>query len=142
MKFKKIKNGYVVKLEKGEEIIESLTKFCRDNNIKAGFIAGIGAADNVVLKYYNKEKKEYLSKKFSGESYEIISLSGNISLLGDKPFLHVHIALSQADYKVFGGHLGSADITVTGEIIITSCDSRIKRKLDNDFGLNLFDLPN
>ncbi|MFA6089566.1 MAG: PPC domain-containing DNA-binding protein, partial [Candidatus Woesearchaeota archaeon] len=90
MKSKKINNGYIIRLEKGEEIIELLTKFCKNNKIKSGIITGIGGTDNACLKYYDLEKKEYLSKKFSGKNYEIVSLNGNISLIKNEPFMHIH----------------------------------------------------
>jgi hypothetical protein len=140
MKFEKLNDNYLVKLEKGEEIIKTLTQFCEDNNIKSGTVAGIGGADDITLKYYDPEKKEYLSKNFNGKNYEIISLNGNISLLDEKPFLHLHAIIGDSDYRTFGGHLAMATIAITGEIIINLADKAINRKMDNEFKLNLLDL--
>ncbi len=120
--------------------MEALAKFCEEKNIKSGSIAGLGGTDNAWIKYYDLKKKKYISKKFSGKNYEIISLNGNISGLNRKPFLHVHAALGDSNFKVFGGHLGSAVIAITGEIIINVTDSVIKRKLDDEFKLNFLDL--
>lgn len=140
MQSKKLTNGYILKLEKGEEIIESLVKFCEDNNIKSGSIAGIGGTDNATLKYYDREKKEYVPKNFSGKDYEIVSLIGNISLVDGKPFAHIHIALGDADYNMFGGHLGSAIISITCEITINMTDDTLNRKFDDEFKLNFLDI--
>lgn len=140
MKFRKINSGYIIRLEKGEEIIHALISFCEDNNIKSGSITGIGGTDNVSLKYYDQEKKEYISKKFSGKNYEIIGLNGNISLVEDKPFAHIHIILGDSDYRAFGGHLESAIIGITCEITIVMADSTINRKFDDEFKLYFLDL--
>jgi hypothetical protein len=140
MKSKKLNNGYIIRLEKGEEIIDALTRFCSDNGIKSGSIAGVGGTDDVLLKYYDIQKKDYFSKKYSGKNFEIISLNGNISLVKGKPFVHIHTVLGDADYNAFGGHLGSAVIAITCEITITMADGTISRKLDDEFKLNFLDI--
>jgi len=139
MKYKKVNAGYFIKLEKGEEIIQGLTQFCEDNNIRSGSISGVGGTDNVAIKYYDLEKGEYLPKRFSGKNYEIVSLNGNISLVEDKPFVHLHIMLGDSDYRTFGGHLGSAVVDITCEIAINMSDSVINRKFNNEFKVNFWD---
>ncbi|MFA6273536.1 MAG: PPC domain-containing DNA-binding protein [Candidatus Paceibacterota bacterium] len=141
MQSKKLEEGYVIKLEKGEEIVESLAQFCAENYIKSGMISGIGGSDDVSIKYFDKEKKEYINKKFNDQDYEIISLTGNISLIEEKPFPHIHIMIGDSEYKTFGGHLGFAVISITCEIfIITAHDDTINRKMDEEFKLNFLDL--
>lgn len=140
MQSKKLTDGYILKLEKGEEIIETLAKFCGDNNIKSGSVTGIGGTDNATLKYYDREKKEYIPKNFSGKDYEIVSLLGNISLVEGMPFAHIHIALGDADYNLFGGHLGSAVTSITCEITINMTDGILNRKLDDEFKLNFLEI--
>jgi len=140
MKFKKINDGYVVRIEKGEEIIQTLTDFCEQNNVKSGSIAGIGGTDDVSVSYYDQEKKEYIPKRYGGKNYEIISLNGNISLKEGKPFAHIHITLGDSDYSVFGGHLESAVISVNCEMVISMANDKVERKFDKDLQLNLLDL--
>jgi len=141
MESKKVNNTYIVRLEKGEEILSSLTKFCEDNKIYSGSISGIGGADEVTLKYYDLIQKKYLEKRFAdGINYEIIALNGNISRLDGKPFIHMHITLGDPQYKVFGGHLGSAKISITAEIYINVVDTVIDRKYDEGFQLNFLDV--
>ncbi len=140
MKYKRVENGYFVKLEKGDEIIETLTKLCRDNYIRSGSILGIGGTDNISIKYYDLEKKEYIPKNFSGKNYEIISLNGNISSMEGIPILHIHVVIGDSDYRTYGGHLSTAVIDITSEIIINTKDNILNRKPDSEFGLNLWDL--
>ena len=41
MKFKKIdENDFIIRLEVGEKIIESIQKFCKENNIRLGYFNG------------------------------------------------------------------------------------------------------
>lgn len=140
MKSKKVDNKYIIRLEKGEEIIKTLSEFCQENNILAGSLTGIGAANDITMKSFDTKKNEYVSKRFNEESYEIISLNGNISLLGNQPFLHIHISIGNSNYNVFGGHLDSAVISITCEIIIDVIDEKIIRKSNNEFKLNFLDL--
>lgn len=140
MKSKKNSTGYIIRLEKGEEVMETLTKFCETEKIKSGSISGIGATSDATLKSFDVKTKKYLEKKFSGENYEILSLNGNITSLNDKPFLHMHAVLSDPNYIAFGGHLGSATISTTGEIIINTFNDAISRKLDNEFQLNFINI--
>ncbi len=140
MHFKKLNNKYIIRLEKAEEILKTLTAFCEKNNIKAGFISGIGGTDNVSLKYYDLKEKKYLSKTFEGKNFEILSMQGNISLVDNKPFLHIHMTCGDSDYSVFGGHCESAIISITGEIVIEVLDTVLTRKLDEEFQLNFLDV--
>ena len=140
MKAKKINHSYIIRLEKGEEIVKTLTQFCLIRKIKAGDITGIGGTNNTVLKYYDSKKGKYLSKRFYGKNYEIAALTGNISLVNKKPILHIHILISDSTYRVLGGHMESAVISITGEIIITPTRIAIERQLNEEFKLNFLDI--
>ena len=141
MKFRKENNTYIVRLEKGDEIVNSLTQFCEENKIYSGLISGIGGTDDFVLKYYDLEKKEYIPKRFAdGINYELISLNGNISKLDGKPMIHLHATLGDPEYKVIGGHLDSAVISINGEICINVLDEPLERKFDKDFKVNFWDV--
>ena len=139
MQYKKVSGGYFIKIEKGEEVLETLTKFCKDNNLKSGSISGIGGTNDVSIKYYDMEKKEYLPINFGGKNYEIISLNGNISLVEGKPFVHLHIMIGDSDYRTFGGHLGKAVVGLTAEIMINMTEDIIERKLDEKYNLNFWE---
>lgn len=128
---------HFIVLERGEEIIASITKYAADHSIKAGSIMGIGAAMDVTLRYYDLPSKTYKDQIFS-EDYEILSLSGNISLLKGKPYTHIHIALGKNDFGVIGGHLGSGTVAVTCEVILDASDAVIERQFDDRIGLNLW----
>jgi len=139
MFFKKIPNGYVVRLEVGEEVVTSLSDFAEKEKIPGGFLFGLGAIKDAALGYFDVEKKEYVKKTFNQE-YEISSLVGNIYYFEGKPAVHAHVTLSGKDFGVVGGHLFSAVVTGTGEFFIYLSGDLLERKKDHKAGLNLLDL--
>ena len=138
MKAQKKGNLVFGRIEKGEEIITTFKEICKLHDIKSGFINGLGAAEDVQIAYYNVETKQYEHKQLSGD-FEIVSLSGTISVFDNEPHIHLHIALSDADFNMIGGHLDHALVSLTCEFMINGFDAEIQRKLDTETGLNLLD---
>ena len=112
MKFKKCGNHVIVRIDKGEEIVDTLKRACRESTVTLGSISGIGSTNRATIGLFETATKEYLSKELTGE-YEITHLSGNISTMRSEVYLHLHITLSDARYNVFGGHLNSAIVSGT-----------------------------
>lgn len=136
---KKVDQQWILKLEKGEEIVQSVTKFCIENEINLGSMTGIGAVDNAKIGFFDTKKQKYETKNLS-EDYEITSLNGNISMKEGKPFLHLHITLANNEYNLLGGHLFEATVSATCEIFLSEITGIISRKLDPTTGLYLLDL--
>ncbi len=139
MKHKKKGDVFVLRFYKGEEIIKEMSDFLHRNKILIASFSGIGAASSAVLGFYSLKEKKYSWKDFTGE-YEIASLSGNVSLLGGKPFVHAHIIICDSKHNCFGGHLKEAAVGATIEIVLRQIKGKVKRKLDEETGLNLLDL--
>ena len=138
MEFRKFDNVYALRLDRGEEIVESIKKFVKTENITLAHMEGIGATDDITIGIYNLEKKEYIKKNFKG-LWEIVSLNGNITVMNGEPYLHIHICCSNAEGEMVAGHLNDARIGVTGEIFITKIDGQIDRKKDENIGINLWE---
>jgi len=129
MKFKKIENTYIIKLERGEKIIENIKKFCTENDIKCGYFSGIGALDEVELAHYIVENKKYTSKVFK-QVLEITNLTGNIGTMDNEVYLHCHITLGDEEMKSIAGHLNEGKVSATCEIILVNLDGEVNRKHD------------
>ena len=93
MQSKKIKDNYVISIGRGEEIIKSLLDFCEKNKIKLGHFSGIGAVNKAELAHYSVETKKY-STKIIEKPLEILNLSGNVTTMEGKCYIHAHIALA------------------------------------------------
>ncbi|MEJ5166280.1 MAG: PPC domain-containing DNA-binding protein [Thermoanaerobaculia bacterium] len=131
MFFDCFKPFYILRLVRGEEIISSLRFFVEKKKIPSGILWGIGAVKNAEIGYFDDKKKEYLKKKFK-KSLEILSLSGSISLIENKPYIHLHCVLGDEKLKGFGGHLFSGITSATAEIYIYTLKRKIYRKKDEE----------
>ena len=49
MLFKRFGNKYVIRIDKGEEIVACLKKICTDNKILVGSVSGIGAVSRAQI---------------------------------------------------------------------------------------------
>lgn len=139
MKSRKINNTYFLRLERGEKIIESLRKFCAENNISAGYFSGIGALDEAELAHYIVKNKKYTYESFR-QPLEIINMTGNVTIMNKEIYLHCHITLSDVNMDAIGGHLKEGIVSATCEIVLVKLDAAVERKYDEVTGLNLIDL--
>ena len=157
MKAHAIDHGFLVRLDKGEEIISSLVDFCAKEKILFASVSGIGAVGKAKLAVFDTKKKEYLEREFAGD-FEIVSLSGNVTIAQGKVKPHLHVCIAGNDSQIetqFGnspsnisdgvhflahaGHLVFAEVSVTCEIILNVSEGRIERKKDTETGLMLID---
>ena len=123
---------------KDEDMLDSLTSFIRENEIKSGFINGIGALSTAQLGYFDGTDYQ---KFVISENVELTSLSGNIALLNGEPMLHIHALVSDPSGTTKGGHVFSGCIIdPTGEFIIHEFTDSMVRSLDPSSGLNLLNL--
>jgi len=121
-------------VEKGEKLIETLTRQFKSADLSGGVLSGLGALTHAELGYYHLNRKEYTRKRFD-EEYELLSLTGNIALKDGLPFIHAHVTLSGEDFSAFGGHLFEAVVAVTAEISVIPFDFSPERKPNDSVGL-------
>ncbi len=138
MRYKKTGSFYIVRIDRGEEIVGTLKLFCTDKKIALGTVQGIGAADPVTIGLFETGTKTYHTTTLTGD-HEISSLLGNITTKDGECYLHVHATLSDASYRVYGGHMSSAVVSGTCELFITVIDDHAGRTFDTGVGLNLLD---
>jgi len=139
MKIQKAGQKLMLKLEKGEEIIQSLTRVCKNEGIKLASLSGIGAADNLRIGSMDPLTGIYASRTFTG-MLEITSLSGNITMRNGEPFPHIHIVVGDENCNAYAGHLLEANINVTCEIVLTIIDGEITRSFDDSVKAKTWDL--
>jgi predicted DNA-binding protein with PD1-like motif len=130
--YRKDGNGYLLVLKRGQPVIASLNIFMAKEKLPGASIAAIGAVKEVTVAYYNIEEKRYVYQTFN-PSMEVISLTGNLGYFENKPIVHSHIALAGPDYKLFGGHLKEATVSLILEIFITPTTKPITREWNKDF---------
>jgi predicted DNA-binding protein with PD1-like motif len=103
----------VLRLDPGDEIVESLAAFAERNAIGAGLISGIGAVGEAELGFFDRHLKEYVRKLYRGEF---------------------------ADMVAVGGHLFRAVVTVTCEVHLVTDAASVRRVRDAERGFSPLDL--
>lgn len=136
MEYRKFDNNYIVRLNRGEEVVDCLKELCKEEDIKLAEITGLGASNLVEIGIFNPGTKEYNTKIFEG-MFEITSLVGNATRKDGDVYLHIHINFGDENGIVRGGHLVKSKISATSEIVIRKIDGEVGRKLSEEIGLNL-----
>lgn len=137
MEYKKFENAYVVRLDPGDEICESLLAIATQENIALASISGIGAVNIINIGVFDTTTKTYHANNFEG-AFEIVSLLGTLSQMDGKPYLHVHMSVGDMEGKMLGGHLTSAVISATAEIVLQLIPGNVDRVFNEEIGLNVF----
>ena len=139
MEYRKFPQGYVLRLDPGEEIVEQLTALVEREQVQLGSVSAIGAAGDVTVGIFNTREKQYYSRRYQGD-YEISALVGNVSRKDGKPYLHLHITIGNpVTGEVHAGHLTACTISATLELFLQVWDGAVGRKFSGAVGLNLFE---
>lgn len=137
MEYRGFGNHYVLRIDKGEEVLSSIEKLCRAEKIRLGSAVGLGACDRVTVGLFDTVNKVYKKNTFEGPM-EITSLVGNISEKEGEPYLHFHINVCDEANRILGGHLNECFISATGEITVTKIEGTVEREMSREIGLNLY----
>lgn len=137
MDYRKYGGRYLVRLDKGEELLSCVKRIAESEQIRLGEFRGLGAADDLELGVYDVAQQVYFKSQYTG-AYEITSLFGTISEKDGEVYLHAHLSASSADGNSVGGHLNRAVISGTCEMVIEPMEGHAGRKRNEATGL--FDL--
>lgn len=137
MEYRKYEKDYVLRIDRGEEILQAVSQVCEKENIRLGTVNGIGAVGEVTLGVFNREKFQYESKEYKGD-FEIASCMGNISTMNGNTYLHIHMAVGNPEKgEVHAGHLNRGIVSLTGEFFLHQIEGEIDREYSEKVGLNL-----
>jgi uncharacterized protein len=128
---------FVLILDKGEEAVACIEQFAREKGIAAAQLTGIGAFSDAVLGFFDWATKDYRKIPVQ-QQVEVVSLLGDVALGPDgKPALHPHVVVSRADGIAMGGHLLSAHVRPTLEVVLTESPGHLHKRKDPESGLAL-----
>lgn len=130
------KDFYILRLDPGEELRQEVEKFCKEQGINTAWVNALGSSKELELAYYILENKEYETKSFL-QNFEITTVTGNIALKDDNPFIHIHGTFSDRAMNVIGGHINRCVISATCEVSIRKTEEAMGRKYDDLTGLHL-----
>ena len=134
MQSKEENNLILVRLFPGEDIYGALKEVCQKHKVETAVVlSGLGQLKQFELGYF-KEKGNYMPQEFD-KAHELLSLTGNISLQNGEYNFHLHAILGDEQKKTVGGHLIKGKVEVTNEIALLKTGVKMKRKLEEDTGL-------
>ncbi|HAF70742.1 MAG: hypothetical protein XD60_0668 [Acetothermia bacterium 64_32] len=110
----KAKSGdlWVIRFQDGEKLPQGLV----DLGIRSAAILGaVGMLRDLVLAYWDGER--YLEEPVA-EPVELLSLLGNLGEKEGETVVHAHVAAAKRGGAVVGGHLLSATVHNTVELIL------------------------
>jgi len=134
MEYKRFGDKIVLRLDKGDEITESVISVAQKEGVSLAEISGIGATDDFTVGVFDMAKSVYDSFSYNG-NHEITSLTGNITEMNGKTYQHIHITCAGKNGFV-GGHLLRAKISLTAEIFINILSGKIDRRKDENLKIN------
>lgn len=125
---------FTFRLKPGEYLKEEIEKAVLEKDIKAGILLSIvGGLEKAVLRMPGSKPENQMVKEWDGP-FEIVSGTGTLSKNG----CHIHIALSDQNGNVIGGHLKDGCVVkYTAEIVLGVFEDVVyERKLDKATGFN------
>ncbi len=136
MEYGRFGDTVLLRIDRGEEIIETVKKVAEKERIRLASVEALGAVDDFTVGVYDVAAKRYDSKTFTG-AFEIVSLVGTITEKDGAFYQHLHMSAGNRDCEVFGGHLNRAVVSVTCEMVIRVLSGAVDRAPDPETGINL-----
>ncbi len=127
---------FAVILDSGDEVMESIFSFAKEQKLHASQFNAIGAFSKVTLGYFDFGIKDYKRIEIN-EQVEVLNIAGDISLYENEYKIHAHVVVGKKDGTAHGGHLMNATVHPTLEIILTESPAYLKREMDKDSGIPL-----
>lgn len=130
---------WVIRLDKGDEIMASLRDFCLNHDIRGASFMAFGAVENVRLGCYMPTERAYWRHTVERQ-VEVVSLLGNIGWFEGRPVIHAHAAVGDYSQQTFSGHLEDARVNPTLEVFLTDLGAELIRESDEESGLKVLKL--
>lgn len=140
MEAKRVGGVYLVRLDPGEEALQSLKRVADTYRIGFATLAGLGILWSVTLGYYDTNEQSHQEHTLQ-EPVSVLTLNGNITKDQDgERTVHAHVVVGRSDYGVVGGRLMKGIVGSTLEAVVTPGPATIRRRHDERSGLELWDL--
>ncbi len=129
---------WVLVFDAGEDPVPELERFAGQQRLRGAHLTAIGAFSEAVVAYFDWDAKQYRPIPIR-EQVEVLSLVGDIADVDGHPELHAHAVLGRADGSAVGGHLRSARVRPTLEVVLQETPAHLVRVHDPASGLALID---
>ena len=131
--------SWMLVFDAGDDFQETLLAFAREKEIAGATFSAIGTFQHATLGYWDLERKEYLHIDMP-EQVEVCSLTGNVARSPQgEPKVHAHAVIGRRDGSTRAGHVVSARVRPTLELVLTETPEPLTRRLHPALGLALLD---
>lgn len=137
MEYRKYGDTYMARIDVGEEIMQSLLSLCEKEGIRLAQVTAIGAVDKAKIGVYDLQEQRYHAEELNG-FMEITNLSGSVTQMDGKPYIHLHTTLADRQNAVHGGHLIEMRVGATCEMFVRTLVGEVTRQKDENLGINLW----
>lgn len=131
--------AWAIIFHEGDEIMSGLLDWTLREKVSGGHLSAIGAFSSALFGWFDKNQKAFLNIPVK-EHVEVVSLIGDIGLVGDKPALHIHGSIAHSDGTVRGGHLIMGVASPAMELFVTEFVVALHKREDPATTLQIFDL--
>ena len=97
--------AHILKPPFGSDLLKELESFVRAKGINLAWLSGIGAVSRATSATTTRPRSTGWTS--SDQRLEVVSMTGNVSLLNGEPIVHVHVVLADEEGRCYGGHLGN-----------------------------------
>ncbi len=125
--------------DKGDEPVSELERFARERELTAASFVGIGAFEEVVLGYFDRDRKEYAEIPIA-QQVEVLTLAGDVAVADGEPMVHAHVVVGKPDGTAHGGHLLRGRVWPTLEVVLTESPVELRKTHDPETGLALISI--
>ena len=94
--------------------------------------------NGATLGWFDPQRKMYKKIPIDGQ-HEVIGMSGDIALYQGKPVVHTHMVVGGPDGTTRAGHVLSAVVSPTLEVMVTVDPVTMHKRFDPDTDLTLID---
>ena len=102
MEYRKFDKTYIVRIDRGEEILEQVRELALKEGIRLASVQALGAVNEFTVGVFRPGEKRYDANVFQGD-YEIVSLTGTINTMDGGFYTHLHMSAGDETGHVFDG---------------------------------------
>jgi uncharacterized protein len=129
---------FIGRLSNGEDIIQAVERFCRNNEIKMAIFSVTGAVSLFTIGVFDQKQHVHVTSRHEFPM-EIISCTGNATLHNENAHVQAQIILADQLGKTSGGRLFSDTRLFAGELqLIELIGIPASREYDQNSGRMLW----
>lgn len=134
---------YYLRVDKDDEILESVLSLCRKEGVRSASFRGLAGCGEACIAVYIPAEARYQEIRKDG-LLELVAMEGNVTVgIDGEVFPHAHALFSYLDetgeLRYLGGHLRRAVVSYTGEVVIDPLPGEeIGRMFDPRTGINIW----